>query len=143
VNGQAYTMQYFERAVFEYHPENPAPHDVLLSLLGTFIYKQKYPTEGPNQQPNTAPGSVLFPETGKRLGGKFLDYWRTHGGLAQQGYPISDEFIERSDLDGQEYRVQYFERAVFEWHPEYAGTEYEVLLSQLGTFRYRQMYGER
>jgi hypothetical protein len=141
VNGQAYTMQYFERAVFEYHPENAAPNDVLLSLLGTFLYDQKYPDGAPGQQPNTSPGSVLFPETGKTLGGVFLDYWRTHGGLAQQGYPISDEFIETSDLDGKEYRVQYFERAVFEHHPENAGMEYEVLLSQLGTFRYRQTYG--
>jgi len=33
--------------------------------------------------------------------------------------------------------VQYFERAVFEYHPENKGTPYEVLLSQLGTFRYR------
>ena len=32
--------------------------------------------------------------------------------------------------------MQYFERAVFEWHPEYAGTPYEVLLSQLGTFKF-------
>jgi hypothetical protein len=36
--------------------------------------------------------------------------------------------------------VQYFERAVFEYHAENAGTEYEVQLSQLGTFRYQQKY---
>ncbi len=28
--------------------------------------------------------------------------------------------------------TQYFERAVFEHHPENAGTEYEVLLRRLG-----------
>ncbi|HEU5423725.1 MAG TPA: peptidoglycan hydrolase, partial [Nitrolancea sp.] len=28
------TVQYFERARFEYHPENAAPYDVLLGLLG-------------------------------------------------------------------------------------------------------------
>jgi hypothetical protein len=28
--------------------------------------------------------------------------------------------------------VQYFERARFELHPENAGTQYEVLLGQLG-----------
>ena len=76
----------------------------------------------------------LFPETGKRVGGVFLDYWQSHGGLAQQGYPISDEFMERSALDGKTYTVQYFERAVFEYHPENAAP-YEVLLSQLGTFK--------
>ena len=141
-DGKAYTVQYFERAVFELHPENKAPYDVLLSLLGVFDYHRKYPEGAPAELPNNATDSVLFPETGKRLGGKFLGYWRTHGGLPQQGYPISNEFTEKSDLDGKEYRVQYFERAVFELHPENAGTRYEVLLSQLGTFQFRDRYTE-
>jgi|GEM_PF-5305517 len=139
-DGKTYTVQYFERAVFELHPENRPPHDVLLSLLGNFEYNRKYPSGAPDQQPNRASGSTLFRETGKRVGGKFLAYWRNNGGLAQQGYPISDEFIEKSELDGRLYRVQYFERAVFEFHPEKAGTPYEVLLSQLGTFRYQDKY---
>ena len=139
-DGKTYTVQYFERAVFELHPENKAPNDVLLSLLGNFLYKGRYATGAGGQQANTSAGSVVFPETGKRLGGKFLAYWKSHGGLAQQGYPISDEFNERSDLDGKTYRVQYFERAVFEFHPENTGTQFEVLLSQLGTFRYKARY---
>lgn len=138
-DGKPYTVQYFERAVFEYHAENPAPNDVLLSLLGTFLSKQKYPAGAPGQEPNSLPGSVQFTETGKRLGGKFLDYWKSHGGLAQQGLPISDEFTETSALNGQVYRVQYFERAVFEYHPENPAPN-DVLLSQLGTFRFRQLY---
>jgi micrococcal nuclease len=73
------------------------------------------------------------------VGGKFLAYWKSHGGLAQQGLPISDEFQETSDLNGQVYRVQYFERAVFEYHAEIPAPN-DVLLSQLGTFRYRQLY---
>ena len=140
LNGKAYTVQYFERAVFEHHPENQPPYDVLLSQLGTFQYKQKYPAGAPPQQPDNSPGSQLFPETGKRVGGKFLAYWRAHGGLPQQGYPISEEFQEKSDLDGKTYTVQYFERAVFELHTENA-PPYDVLLSQLGTFRYRAKYG--
>jgi plastocyanin len=135
-DGKVYTVQYFERAVFEYHHENAPPNDVLLSLLGDFLYKQKYPNGAPGPLPNTSPGSVLFKETGKRLGGAFLDYWRSHGGLAQQGFPISDEFSERSALDGKVYRVQYFERAVFEYHAENKAP-YDVLLSQLGTFRFK------
>jgi len=140
LDGKSYRVQYFERAVFEYHPENAPPYNVLLSQLGTFRYKQKYPVGAPIQQPNNSPGSVLFPETGKRLGGKFLEYWQRNGGLPQQGFPISEEFTEVSDLDGKPYLVQYFERAVFELHPENAGTPYEVLLSQLGTFRYKEKY---
>jgi hypothetical protein len=139
-DGKIYTVQYFERAVFELHNELPTPNKVLLSLLGNFLWKQKYPGGASGQQPNTSPGSVAYPQTGKRLGGKFKTYWDTHGGLAQQGFPVSDEFMEKSDLDGKMYRVQYFERAVFEWHPEKAGTQFEVLLSQLGTFRYKAKY---
>ncbi len=140
-NGQTYTTQYFERAVFEQHPENTAPFNVLLSLLGSFRYKEKYPNGAPSQTANTSPGSVLFAQTGHRVGGDFLAYWQGHGGLMQQGYPISDEFQEKSDLNGQTYTVQYFERAVFERHPENAGTPYAVLLSQLGTFRYHTQHG--
>jgi acetyl esterase/lipase len=140
-DGKTYTVQYFERAVFERHPENAGKDsEVLLSLLGVFRYREKYPQGAPGQVPNTAAGSVLFPETGKRVGGRFLEYWRANGGLAQQGLPISDEFTEVSDLDDKPYRVQYFERAVFEFHPENPAP-YDVLLSQLGTFRYKQKYG--
>lgn len=140
-DGKAYTVQYFERAVFEYHPEKAAPNDILLSLLGSFLYGQKYKGAGgvSGQEPNTSAGSVVFTETGKRLGGKFLQYWRNNGGLAQQGLPISDEFMEKSDLDGKTYRVQYFERAVFELHTELHAPN-DVLLSQLGTFRYKGKY---
>jgi len=139
VNGKSYSVQYFERSVFEMHPENGAPNDVLLSLLGVSRYKQKYPGGAPGQTTNASPGSVLFPPTGKRLSGRFLQYWQTHGGLAQQGYPISEEFSERSDLDGKSYQVQYFERAVFEMHAENAAP-HDVLLSQLGTFQLKTKY---
>ena len=139
LDGKPYTVQYFERAVFEYHADNEPPYDVLLSQLGTFRYRAKYPEGAPNQRPNRTNGQ-LFSETGKTLGGKFRAYWEQHGGLAQQGFPISDEFTEVSDLDGKPYTVQYFERAAFELHPENA-PPYDVLLSQLGTFQYRQKYG--
>ncbi len=139
LNGQTYTVQYFERAVFEQHPENQPPFNVLLSQLGTFRYKAKYPNGAPAQQASTAPGAILFKETGFTVGGKFLTYWQGHGGLAQQGFPISNEFTEVSDLNGKSYTVQYFERAVFEAHPENA-PPFDVLLSQLGTYQLRQKY---
>src|SRR5205809_596099 len=95
--------------------------------------------------PEIAPALALqanchtFSETGKTVCDRFLQYWNTHGGLAQQGYPISDEFTEPSDLNGKSYRVQYFERAVFEMHPENP-TPNDVLLSQLGTFQLKSKY---
>ena len=138
-DGKTYTVQYFERAVFELHPENQPPNDVLLSLLGSFIYSQKYPNGAPAQTPNNEAGSQLFTATGHRVGGEFLSYWQTHGGLAQQGYPISDEFQELSPTDGKTYTVQYFERAVFELHSENQ-PPYNVLLSLLGSQRYDAKY---
>jgi hypothetical protein len=84
-------------------------------------------------------GCQTYKETGKTVCGRFLEYWKQNGGLAQQGYPISNEFRERSDLNGQEYTVQYFERAVFEMHPENK-PPYDVLLSQLGTFQFKRKY---
>jgi hypothetical protein len=268
-DGRIYTVQYFERAVFELHPEIQPPFDVLLMLLGTLHYREKYassihgevgthtlpadsapvttcpPTFGDDQSPTYKPdmpvrnsvgkghvvtGFVLssdgcrpvagaklemwpevgghpdeyratlftdedgryrfegpasdhihmrisahgytaifsnayhapegqaegtfdivlqpdsacevYEQTGYATCGTFLDYWKSHGGLAQQGYPVSAEFTEVSDLDGKPYVVQYFERAVFEMHPENQ-PPFDVLLSQLGTFRYMDKYGAR
>ncbi len=140
-DGRTYTVQYFERAVFEKHPENKAPNDVLLSLLGNFVYKDKYPDGAPGQNASQV-NPRKFTETGKTIGGKFHEYWEQNGGLAQQGYPISDEFMEQSALDGKTYLVQYFERAVLEYHPE-NNPPFDVLLSQLGTFRYKAEYEDR
>jgi hypothetical protein len=138
LNGKPYSVQYFERAVFEYHPENQPPYDVLLSQLGTFQYKKKYPSGAPGQVPDRN-NAQYFQETGHWIGGGFRQYWLSHGGLPQQGFPISDEFQERSDTDGKIYIVQYFERSVIEWHPVNPDP-YKVLLSLLGVFQYRQKY---
>src|SRR5207245_1582863 len=35
-----------------------------------------------------------FPETHHTVGGLFLQYWTTHGGLNQQGFPLTEEFQE-------------------------------------------------
>ncbi len=44
VDGEEHTVQYFERAVFELHPKNQPPYDLLLSQLGRQKYQQKYPS---------------------------------------------------------------------------------------------------
>jgi hypothetical protein len=144
VDGKPYNVQYFERAVFEYHPENPPPYDVLLSLLGSMAFKERYPNGVPDSQKPptlgilTGPGRY-FPQTGKTVSGIFLDYWNNHGGLAQQGYPISDPFMESVTKTTPEYLVQYFERAVFEYHPENPAP-YNVLLSRLGAAQFQRKY---
>jgi peptidoglycan/xylan/chitin deacetylase (PgdA/CDA1 family) len=74
-----------------------------------------------------APAAVFFPVTGQHVEEPFLGVWRAQGGLPIFGYPLT----ERVERDGM--LVQYFERARFELHPEYAGTEYETLLTLLGS----------
>jgi len=86
------------------------------------------------------PPQACFTETGKCLQGRFLIYWQAHGGLAINGYPLSNEF-EQTLEDGKTYRVQYFERTRLEYHPEYIGTPYEVLLGQFGRRIYQSRTG--
>jgi hypothetical protein len=126
-----YLSQFFQRAVFEYHPEyEGTPNAVLLRLVGDeYISGQKYDKVDAS---NLQADRTYFPESGHTLGGAFLNYWLANGGLAVYGYPISEEVEEVSPTDGQTYLVQYFERNRFEYHPEAAGTPYEVQLGLLG-----------
>lgn len=135
------SVQYFERARFEYHPEYAGTrYEVLLGLLGNEIAAPRR-HEQPfvyNPMPTGQPGSVYFPETGHTMAAEFVGYWNRYGGLPIYGYPISEAFYEVNQADGKTYLVQYFERNRFEYHPEYAGTRYEVLLGLLGNETLRQ-----
>lgn len=111
----------------------------ILMSLGWGAYNSRAQAQRQAAQP--AGNCQTFQQTGYTVCGKFLTYWQGHGGLAQQGYPISQEFTETSDLNGKPYTVQYFERAVFEMHPENAAPN-DVLLSQLGTFLGKNNYGQ-
>ena len=71
--------------------------------------------------------------TGFKPSTRFAPYWQNNGGLPLFGYPITGERLEKSPTDGKQYIVQWFERARFEFHPEYQGTEAEVLLGLLGS----------
>lgn len=122
-DGKTYTVQYFERVRLEYHPENSPPYDVLIGQFGRHFH----PADPPAAQLTDA---TFFAETGHNLRAGFQDYWRANGGLAQFGYPLTEEFTETLE-DGNSYTVQYFERARFEWHPNNP-EPYRVLLGQFG-----------
>ena len=126
VDGKTYSVQYFERAVFELHPENQPPNDVLLGSLGLQFHQ---PESG--APPDPGGNTYFFGPTSHNVSGVFLQYWRAHGGLAVYGYPINEARMETS-TDGKEYLTQWFQRSRFELHPENAGTQYEVLLGLLG-----------
>lgn len=72
----------------------------------------------PIKQFKSTATKVYFPETRHSLGGPFLRYWREKGGLAIFGYPLTEEFTEVSPTNAKRYKVQYFERNRFEYHPE-------------------------
>jgi hypothetical protein len=137
-DGKPYTVQYFERARFEKHPENAPPYVVLLGLLGREQYQAKYTAPpaaipgDPFNNPALPQECFRFAETNHNVCGPFLAYWRDHGGLPQQGLPLTDIFLEQNPTNGLTYPTQYFERARFEYHYEYAGTANAVLLGLLG-----------
>jgi hypothetical protein len=132
-------VQYFQRARFEYHPEHAGtPYEVQLTLLGDVLTAERRPF------PGVAPFSateerVYVPETGHGLAHGFLAFWRARGGLDAFGHPVSEERDEpNGDGSGRAYTVQHFQRARFEYHPEHAGTPYEVQLGLLGDELLRQ-----
>jgi hypothetical protein len=84
-------------------------------------------------------GAVFFARTGHTLAERFLSYWRTHNGSQLLGMPISEPFREgNGDGSGRRYLVQWFEKGRLEYHPELAGTHYEVELGLVGLQALRQ-----
>ena len=122
-DGKPYVVQYFERTRLEYHPENAAAQEVLLGQFGRRIHPADPPA-----MPD--PAQTWFPQTGHNVPSDFFAYWSSNGGLAQFGLPLSEAFQQRLE-DGKTYRVQYFERARFEYHPEAQGP-YMIQLGQFG-----------
>jgi hypothetical protein len=136
---QGMAVQYFQRARFEYHADKAgSPAEVQLTLLGDALTADRRPFPRPSAFPS-GPQHQFFPETGHGVHFGFLKYFNANGGLRAFGYPISEELQEaNSDGSGRSYTVQYFQRARFEYHPEKAGTPYEVELGLLGDQFLRQ-----
>lgn len=72
--------------------------------------------------------TVYFAPSGHHLSNRsgFLNFWRANGQVRVFGYPITEEIVENGRV------VQYFERARFEYFPEFAGTPWQVQLGLLG-----------
>ena len=113
-------VQYFQRAKFEWHPENHDAYQVQLALLGDNLGYGKAPVPTV-----TNPRCVYFFETGHSVCDAFLDYFRAHGGLDVFGYPITEYYSETDRV------VQVFQRMRMEWHPDRPSNE-KVQLSGLG-----------
>ena len=124
------TVQYFQKARFELHPEAIPELRVQLSPLGEFLYTPASPLPIPDY----FPACRQYPETGYQVCYAFLEFFDNYGGVAQFGYPISN--FEHHD----ERIVQYFQRARLEWRPENLPGQ-RVALTDLGA-RYFNVKGE-
>ena len=116
-------IQYFQRSRFELHPENPAGQHVVLANLGPFVNKHSPPSG--SMDTFTPIGCRYYSETSFSLCYAFLEFFDKNGGEAIFGKPISP-FVFYNDRI-----VQYFERARFDWYPEYAEGQ-KVVLAQMG-----------
>jgi hypothetical protein len=143
------TFLWFERNVFELHPQNRAPYDVLLARLGDEhlalrgISWQSLPRDGGQQT-----GCLWFQQTGRNVCDQtatagFKKYWESHGlefdgkpgksyeeSLALFGLPLTSPRME-TNYSGDTVLTQWFERARFEFHPNNP-VQYQVLLGLLG-----------
>ncbi len=113
-------VQYTERSRLEWDPTTSAVRvgDLGLEYLAGRTFQPVPPVFGVDR--------LYFPETGHTLANGFLAFWLMYNGREVLGLPLSEEFTE----DG--LTVQYFQKGRLEYHPELAGTGWEVQLSDLG-----------
>jgi len=123
-------IQYFERARFEYYPDEVDGLKVKQTNLGYYLYEKGSPLANIPDMP----GCKEFSETGFKVCYAFLDFFESNGGVIQFGYPISSFEIQ----DG--WIVQYFQNVRFEWHSDNSPGE-QVVISDFGK-RYFDLRGE-
>ncbi len=107
--------------------EDPGVREVHLAPISELL-----PSAGQPQPTDDNPNRIWFPETGHSIVFGFKNFWKNSGGLPVFGFPLTGEFDELNQDTGEYHTVQYFERQRYEYHPEHAGTPYEVLLGRLG-----------
>ena len=93
---------------------------LLLSMLAAVLIVPSLAQASP-----PPPQVQYFKETGHAAHNWYWQFWKnTPNALRILGYPISEPFIQESFTEpGKFYRVQYFERAVLEEHPENFGRD--------------------
>lgn len=103
------TVQYFQRARLEYHPDQPeAPiqRGLLGQLLLTLQPERKSTAGSADGAGSTGapPGARFFPETNVWVGPPFLRFFESHGGVDTFGYPLAPasdgvQWLQRARLE--------------------------------------------
>jgi hypothetical protein len=97
----------------------------VFALLATLAWPHAPALAAPAADQSNGTAFAYFPETGHNIGLAIKRFYDSHGGVDIFGLPLTELF----DEDGM--KVQYFERARFELHPELP-PEYYVSLTLLG-----------
>lgn len=126
ITGQ--TVQYFQRVVLEYHPQNAAPYQIQRRLLVSTVSSTT--ADPPADQNAPPPGDAFYFPAGAHGYGHFVanftssnqptyfkQYFDSHGREDTFGYPL-EEPKQRTGADGVQRWTQRFQAAVFEYHPE-------------------------
>ena len=121
------TVQYFQRARLELHPESPAKQRVQMTALGQVMYRR-----GSQQLNIDNPAACQTFSSGYRVCFAFLDFYQANGGAAQFGNPISPFEFQDNLI------VQYFEKARFEWRADRPEGQ-RVVISDLGRIYFDQL----
>jgi hypothetical protein len=95
---------------------------MMLCLLPFFAYAVP-------AAPAAAAPKFCFPQVPDCITFRFAQFWRDNGGLPVFGLPLAPDHNET--INGQKYKVQYFERFRFEYHKG-DPKPYDVLLGRIG-----------
>ena len=121
-----YTVQYFERARFEWHQDTSS---VTLGTIGqeAFNANNKPGGTGIDPPPNLPPDKRYFPETRHVVAGSFKQYWDMYNGKTLLGLPLGEEATENGKT------VQYFEYGRLEYNPAGTTLQERVTVGLVGT----------
>ena len=117
-------VQYFQRAVLEWHPLNPNPYRIQRRLLVDLMMPGIDPAVPPARSnggdywyfPQTGHAVSNFAPDGSRISFKY--FFDIHGREDTFGYPL-EEPKRRVGEDGVERWTQRFQAALFEFHQEF------------------------
>lgn len=121
------TVQYFQRLILEWHPENPPEYRIQRRLLGDILYPGADPPTDPQEGSLRPKGEAHYFQNAPGLGlGHYVadyapdgtaiyfkEYFDSHGGVDAFGYPKEEPKLRNGRW------TQRFQAAVFEYHPEH------------------------